>query len=170
MKKSGTYTDTMTISQVFASMADNTSITFAADNGSAIGNELGLDQSYQGVSVLVVRSTTWRGFAVASMGTAPIWIAGSSGANQLQWKQYAQKDDLADIYRTDTNVTVNLNSLESGFCYCNADCQNLPESAHGFCLTYYRDTNTRMQMYVSLTNKMYYRIRSTGIWNPWIEK
>lgn len=80
------------------------------------------------------------------------------------------KSNIDAVFRTNNNSAVNLNSLESGFCYCNTDCQNLPEQTHGFCLTYYRDANTRMQMFLTLTNKMYCRIRSTGIWNQWVEK
>lgn len=123
MKKSGTYTNTMGISQIFSSMTDHTCFAFLADYGSVICNELDLDQSYQGVSIFVVRLNAWRGFAIASFGTTPVWIAGISEENQLQWRRYAQKDELGMYVEPITDCN---NAITPGKYWCNGTVLNAP--------------------------------------------
>jgi hypothetical protein len=103
---SGTYAPEMSLSDVYASMDNNTFFAFTAENGSVIHTELGLNSS-RGIRFFISREHQWRGFAIGSVNGADskIYIANVTGENVMTMHEISKKNDFIE-YEFSASVEV----------------------------------------------------------------
>ena len=104
------YNGTDGTNAIYTAIPDGSTVWFSINGNTKVGQELGLSQQYEGVEIIIWKSSDWRGGALAIGGDgSPVMIGQNNGSNSIKWNPLALKSDLSDFIvsrQISVNVTI----------------------------------------------------------------
>lgn len=89
------YNGTDGTNAIYTAIPNGSTVWFSINGNTKVGQELGLSQQYEGVEIIIWKSSDWRGGALAIGGDgSPVMIGQNNGSNSIKWNPLALKSDL----------------------------------------------------------------------------
>lgn len=95
------YNGTDGTNAIYTAIPNGSTVWFSINGNTKVGQELGLSQQYEGVEIIIWKSSDWRGGALAIGGDgSPVMIGQNNGSNSIKWNPLALKSDLSNFVVT----------------------------------------------------------------------